>query len=195
MSGSAFPALLQLECSINTLVGCIVTSSQVVSGANLYQIGVLPGSSRYLPAQMRKLGGFWSKSWGFFFVFIRSVWEYQWGGFQSWVMVVSRWQLSDNSWVAGIIWKCLCSNLSKQQSAMQSGIVLSGFCLLRQTVCNQSDSHAPLQNFWGGRTKSGDWGCHKYLFTVNLQLTSVIKANSSSSLLQTDEYLALSILA
>lgn len=50
----------------------------------------------------------------------------------------------------------LCSNLSKQQSAMQGGIVSSGFCLLAQTVCNQSDSRAPLQNFWGGRTKTGD---------------------------------------
>lgn len=68
MSGSAFPALLQLACSINTLVGCMVCSSQVVSGVNLDQIGVLPGScSRYLPAQMRKLSGFWSKSWGVLF--------------------------------------------------------------------------------------------------------------------------------
>lgn len=62
MSGSAFPALLQLACSINMLVGCMVHSSQVVSGVNLDQISVLPGScSRYLPAQMRNLSGFWSK--------------------------------------------------------------------------------------------------------------------------------------
>lgn len=51
---------------------------------------------------------------------------------------------------------CVCSNLSKQQSAMQSGITSSGFCLLTQAVCNQSDSRAPLQNFWGGRKKTGD---------------------------------------
>lgn len=38
---------------------------------------------------------------------------------------------------------------------MQSGLLSSGFCLLAHAVCNQSDSHAPLQNFLGGGTKTG----------------------------------------
>lgn len=64
MSGSAFPALLQLACSINML-GVPGQSSQVGSGVNLDQIRVLPGPcSRYLPAQMKQLSGFRSKSWG-----------------------------------------------------------------------------------------------------------------------------------
>lgn len=191
MSGWAFPALLQPR---------MLLVSALSMAARQYQewilIRVLPGScSRYLQAQVRKLSGSWSKSWGVLFAFFGTVWEYQWGGFQSCVTVVSSWQLSDSSWVAGIIWKRLCSNLSKQQSTMQSGIVSSGFCLLTQTGCNRSDSPAPLQNFWGGRTKTGGWGCPQYLFTVNVQLTSAIKASSSSSLLQTDDYPALSVLA
>lgn len=64
MSGSAFPALGPLAWSTNTL-GVPGQSSQVGSGVNLDQIWVLPGlCSRYLPIQVRKLSGFWSKSWG-----------------------------------------------------------------------------------------------------------------------------------
>lgn len=59
MSGSAFPALLQLACSINMLGGCPDQSNQVGSGVNLDQVSVLPGS-----CFLQEGGEFWSKSWG-----------------------------------------------------------------------------------------------------------------------------------
>lgn len=77
---------------------------------------------------------------------------------------------------------------------MQSGITSSGFCLLTQTVCNHSDSHAfRISGVVKQRVRIE--GVMSTLFTVNLQLASVIKGTFSSSLLQIDDYLALSVLA
>lgn len=199
MSGSAFPALLQLACtrlsSINTLVGARSMTAKWFQ--ELILISVLPGPcSRYLQAQMRKLSGFWSKSCGGFFLHSSEVF----GNTSEVGFSLVWWWPVDDNWGTSpgllestgnvCVLTFLNSNLPcKVASCLLDSVYLHRQCVIRVTV------NAPLQNFWGGRTKTGDWGCCEYLFTVNLKLTSVIKAKSSSSLLQTDDYLALSLLA
>lgn len=140
---------------------------------------------------------FLSKSgvWGLgFFPFFRGIREYLCGDFQSCMSSV------DDSWVtAAGLWlssEIVCV-LTFLNSDLRCGVAL---CLLDSVYLHEQCVIRATVMFlfkisWVAEQRLGVWGCCEYLFTVNLQLTSVIKADSSSSLLEMDDYLVLSVLA